>query len=81
MDQALYEEDLEANQVALDVGAAIWRVWTPVVIHIPRELTPAILTGTRVSENKAGSLNTGNRDVGSDNLNQAVDTRKIISRV
>ena len=34
--QELYEEDLEVEQVVLDVGAAIWRVWTPVVIHIPR---------------------------------------------
>ena len=34
-----------------------------------------------VGENKVGSLNTGNRDVGSDNINQAVETRNIISRV
>ena len=31
-----------------------------------------------VGENKVGSLNTGNRDVGSDDINQAVDTREII---
>ena len=34
-----------------------------------------------VGENKVGSLNTGNRDVGSDDINQAVETRNIISRV
>ena len=34
-----------------------------------------------VGENKVGSLNTGNCDVGSDNINQAVETRNIISRV
>ena len=31
--------------------------------------------------NKAGSLNRGNRDVGGYNVNQSVDTHKIISRV
>ena len=31
--------------------------------------------------NKVGSLNTGNSDVGSDDINQAVDTREIISHV
>ena len=31
--------------------------------------------------NKSGSLNTGNHAVGSDELNKAVDTCKIISRV
>ena len=30
---------------------------------------------------KVGNLNTGNRDVGSDDVNNAVDTREIISRV
>ena len=34
-----------------------------------------------VGENKVGSLNTGNRDVGSDDIKQAVDTREIIARV
>ena len=34
-----------------------------------------------VGENKVGSINTGNRDVGSDDTKQAVDTCKIISRV
>ena len=34
-----------------------------------------------VGENKVGSLNTGNYDVGSDDINQAVDTREIISHV
>ena len=34
-----------------------------------------------VDENKVGSLNTGNCDVGSDDINQAVDTREIILRV
>ena len=34
-----------------------------------------------VGENKVGNLNMGNCDVGSDNINQAVDTRKIISCV
>ena len=34
-----------------------------------------------VGENKVGSLNTGNRDVGSDDINQAVDTREMILRV
>ena len=34
-----------------------------------------------VGENKFGSLFTGNRDVGSDNINQDVDTREIISCV
>ena len=34
-----------------------------------------------VGENKVGSLNTGNLDVGSDNIKQAVDTREIIARV
>ena len=32
-----------------------------------------------VGENKFRSLNMGNRDVGSDNIKQAVDTRKIIA--
>ena len=32
-------------------------------------------------ENKVGILNTGNRDVCSGNIIQAVDTREIISRV
>ena len=31
--------------------------------------------------NKVGSLNTGNHDVGSDDVNKALDMRKIISRV
>ena len=31
--------------------------------------------------NKVGSLNTGYRDVGSDNINQDVDTREIILRM
>ena len=34
-----------------------------------------------VGENKVGSLNTGNLDVGSDNIKQAVDTREIIAHV
>ena len=34
-----------------------------------------------VGNDKVGSLNTGNRDVGSDDVNNAVDTREIISRV
>ena len=34
-----------------------------------------------VGENKVRSLNTRNRDVGSDDIKQAVDTREIISRV
>ena len=34
-----------------------------------------------VGENKVGSLNTGNRDVGSDDIKQAVDMREIIARV
>ena len=34
-----------------------------------------------VGENKVTSLNMGNRDVGSDNIKQAVDTRKIIAQV
>ena len=34
-----------------------------------------------VGENKVGGLNMGNRDVGSDDIKQAVDTREIISRV
>ena len=34
-----------------------------------------------VGENKAGSLNTGNCDVGSDDIKQAVDMREIIARV
>ena len=34
-----------------------------------------------VGENKAGSLNTVNRDVCSDDINQAVDMHEIISRV
>ena len=34
-----------------------------------------------LGENKVGSLNTGNRDLGSDYINQAVDTREIILRV
>ena len=34
-----------------------------------------------VGEHKVGSLNTGNRDVGIDGINQAMDTRKIISRL
>ena len=34
-----------------------------------------------VGENKVGSLNTGNRDVGSDDIKQAVDTRETIARV
>ena len=32
-----------------------------------------------VGENKVGILNIGNRDVGSDNMKQAVDTREIIA--
>ena len=32
-------------------------------------------------DNKVGSLNTGNRDIGSDDVNKAVDTCEIISRV
>ena len=38
-------------------------------------------TQERVGKNKPGNLNTGNRDVCSDNINQAVDTREIISCV
>ena len=34
-----------------------------------------------VCENKAGCLNTGNYDVGSDYIKQAVDTHKMIARV
>ena len=34
-----------------------------------------------VGNDKVGSLNTGNHDVGSDDINNAVDTREIISRV
>ena len=34
-----------------------------------------------VGNDKVGSLNTGNRDVGSDDVNNAIDTREIISRV
>ena len=34
-----------------------------------------------VGNDKVGSLNTGNRELGSDNVNNAVDTRDIISRV
>ena len=34
-----------------------------------------------VGKNKAGSLNTGNRDVGRDDIKQVVDTREIIARV
>ena len=34
-----------------------------------------------VGNDKVGSLNTGNRDVGSDDVNNTVDTREIISRV
>ena len=34
-----------------------------------------------VGENKDGSLNTGNRDVGSVDIKQVVYTRKIIARV
>ena len=34
-----------------------------------------------VGKNKVRSLNTGNRDVGSDNINKAVDTHEIISCV
>ena len=37
--------------------------------------------GIVAGNNKVGSLNTGNRDVGSDDINRAVDTREIISRV
>ena len=33
-----------------------------------------------VGENKVGSLNMGNSDVGSDDINQTVDMREIISR-
>ena len=33
-----------------------------------------------VGNDKVGSLNTGNHDVGSDNANNAVDTRKITLR-
>ena len=36
---------------------------------------------TVVVNNKFGSLNTGNRDVGSDNVNNTVYTLKIILRV
>ena len=36
---------------------------------------------TVAGNNKFGSLNTDNRDVGSDNANKAVDMREIISRV
>ena len=34
-----------------------------------------------VGENKAGSLNTGNRDVGSDDIKQTMETREIIESV
>ena len=34
-----------------------------------------------IGNNKVVSLNTGNRDVGSDEVNSGVDTREIISRV
>ena len=34
-----------------------------------------------VGENKVGGLNMVNSDVGSDDINQTVDTREIISRV
>ena len=34
-----------------------------------------------VGENKVGSLNTVNRDVGSDDIKQVVDTHEIITRV
>ena len=34
-----------------------------------------------VGENKVGSLNTGNCDVGSDNIKQAMDMREIIARM
>ena len=34
-----------------------------------------------VGENIFGSLNTGNYDVGSDDINQNLDTREMISRV
>ena len=34
-----------------------------------------------VRKNEGGSLNTGNRDVVGDNINRAVDTRKIILSV
>ena len=38
-------------------------------------------TMTLVGNDKVGSLNKVNRDVGSDDVNNAVDTREIISRV
>ena len=34
-----------------------------------------------VGENKIRSLNTRNRDVGNDNIKQAVETREIIARM
>ena len=37
--------------------------------------------GDLVGGNKVRSLNTGNRDVGSDDVNSGADTREIISRV
>ena len=36
---------------------------------------------TAVVNDKVGSLNIGSRDIGSDNVNNTVDTRKMISRV
>ena len=45
-------------------------------------MTAAAMTvngGVVVGENKVGSINMVNRDIGSDNIKQAVDTRKIIS--
>ena len=40
-----------------------------------------ILTQGVAGNNKVVSLNTGNRDIGSDDVNKSVDTREIIPRV
>ena len=43
-------------------------------------LRPSSLSLSVLGEKKVGCLNMGNRDIGSDDINQAVDTREIISR-
>ena len=45
----------------------------------PRRLSEG--QGVVLGNDKSGSLNTGNRDVGSDDVDNAVDTREIILRV
>ena len=40
-----------------------------------------VIFNQAIGENKSGSLNTGNCDVGSEDIKQAVDTREIIARM